>query len=93
MTPMNHPEQVMDLVFQIEKTNEAYTLEILGPEGVIIPTNDFSVNRDNISFTFSEPEEGVLLDCVFYGTNQQGYKGRCTDSNGKWAQFSMAPPK
>ena len=92
MTPMNHPDMITNLQFDISQESEGTRIEIWGPGGMIIPTQDVSVNRGHLSFTFLEPEQNVQLTCNFTGDNQSGFEGRCEDAEGKWAQFSLTPP-
>jgi hypothetical protein len=92
LAPMNHPEQMTPLTFDVGYDDETLTVVLGGPGGVAIPTRDVMHRGDSLHFVFDEPEEGVALHCGFAADGQDGYAGRCADADGKWAAVTMVPP-
>ncbi|MEM1056462.1 MAG: hypothetical protein AAGI52_13145 [Bacteroidota bacterium] len=91
LTPMNHPDMQTPVTFDIAYERADLTIALVGPDGQTIPTRDVIHAPPNLFFTFDEPEEGVTLRCVWARQEDDGWAGRCTDSEGKWARFEIAP--
>lgn len=89
---MNHPEMENPVSYKVTYTDDRLSISILDPGGALIPTNAPRLEGDTLFFSFNEPEEQVLLNCVLAKNNKKEYSGRCQDSEGKWAQFTMIPP-
>lgn len=93
LTPMNHPDMSNPIAYQVAHADGQLRINIIGPDGSPVPARDIRLEKDTLFFTFNEPEEQVPLDCAL-GENESGsYSGRCTDASGKWAAFSMTPPR
>lgn len=86
LTPMNHPDITNPLVFDVKY--EGTTLVSLE-----IQTQNPTVTRDTLFYSFNEPEEQVPLNCELAMDSVTEYSGRCTDADGKWAHFTMIAPK
>lgn len=93
LTPMNHPKMKNPVIYRVAYKKDKLTITIVGPGGVPIPVRDPHINSDTLYFAFNEPEEQVLLHCALGQIKSQGFAGKCTDATGKWALFTMMPPK
>lgn len=92
LTPMNHPEMANPVAYEVRYEDDALTIDLAGPGGASLSTRDLRLTADSLYFTFDEPEEDVALDCAL-GRDADGFVGRCTDAEGKWARFTMQPPR
>lgn len=92
LTPMNHPAMENPVSYDVRYAGDDLSIDLVGPGGAALPTRDVRLTSDTLHFTFDEPEEGVALDCAL-GRDDDGFAGRCTDVSGKWAHFTMRPPK
>lgn len=91
LTPMNHPDVVSPLTYEVRRADEQLALTLIS-EDVQTPARDVKVEGDTLSFVFNEPEAGVLLTCALARQTDASYAGRCVDAGGKWAHFTMKPP-
>ena len=91
LTPMNHPEMKNPVGYEISYQSGTLSIELIGPNGTVIKTQQPKAEADTLFFTFKEPEEQTLLDCAL-AKNTTGFAGRCTDPSGKWAHFTMVSP-
>lgn len=91
---MNHPDMVNAVRYDVSYENGDLSLLLIGPGGDSVKTQNAGVLGDTLFFDFTEPEEGVRLDCALGRTDGDGggFSGRCTDSAGQWARFTMNPP-
>jgi hypothetical protein len=92
LTPMNHPDVVSPLTYEVRRAGEELALTLVS-EDVQTPARDVEVAGDTLSFVFNEPEAGVLLTCALARQADASYAGRCVDAGGKWAHFTMKPPE
>lgn len=92
LTPMNHPEMKNPVAYEISYQSDTLEIELIGPNGSVIQTQQPKVEADTLFFTFKEPEEQIVLDCAL-AKNNTGFAGRCSDPSGKWAHFTMVAPK
>lgn len=92
LTPMNHPEIQNPVAYNVSYPDNRLSISVLGPGGEEIPTQNPRLQRDTLFFSFNEPEEQVLLDCALARKSDNTFGGRCSDSEGKWAEFTMEPP-
>lgn len=92
LTPMNHPNMENPVTYDVSYAGDALAVYLVGPGGATVPTRDLLLTADTLYFTFDEPEENVPLDCAL-GREEDGFAGRCTDADGKWARFTMRPPE
>jgi hypothetical protein len=88
---MNHPEMTTPIAYDVRYDGEGLAVNLVGPGGASIPTDRPHLDGDTLRFAFDEPDAQVRLSCVL-GQERDGYAGRCTDPDGKWARFSMKPP-
>ncbi len=92
LTPMNHPDLHQPVTYDVQSSNGALSIALVGPGGQAVPTRSVQLDPDTLFFTFDEPEEQVPLDCALVRDADE-LAGRCTDASGKWARFTMRPPK
>ena len=92
LTPMNHPEMSIPVNYSVTYTKSGLNISIIGSDGVPVKTENPRIARDSLLFAFNEPEEQVKLDCALVRNNEMDFTGRCTDSSGKWAEFTMVAP-
>lgn len=92
LTPMNHPDLVTPVTFDVSYDGDVPAIALVGPDGSTIPTRSVALTGDSLHFVFDEPEAGVPLQCAFAADGQSGYEGQCTDADGKWAAMTMVPP-
>jgi hypothetical protein len=92
LTPMNHPELSIPVNFDGTHTERGLKVTIIGSNGVPAVTRNPHLKDDTLFFVFDEPEEQVRLECALARTDTMGFSGKCTDSSGKWAMFTMIPP-
>ena len=92
LTPMNHPDMVMPLTFEVRRIHGKLSI-VLNNGETQTPTYGLTIEGDTLSFIFNEPEDQVELTCAFGRQADASYAGRCTDAGGKWAHFTMTPPK
>ena len=93
LSPMNHPEAATPITYDVAHEDDVLTIRLLGPDSLLIPTRGVTLASDTLFFTFDEPEEGVALECALAAAEAGSYAGRCEDAEGKWAYFTMVPPK
>ena len=92
LTPMNHPEMTNPIAYEVRSGEEGLTIDLVGAGDTPIPTRRPHLEGDTLAFSFTEPEEQVLLACSLGRVGSEGFAGRCTDESGKWARFTMEPP-
>lgn len=92
LTPMNHPDRVLPLTYEVSRADDGSLSLTLGSGDTQTPTRDVILDGDTLSFVFNEPEENVELTCALGRQADAGYAGRCTDAEGKWGHFTMTPP-
>lgn len=92
LTPMNHPDMVTPLTYDVRAEDGAYAIALVGPGGGAVPMRSVRLEGDTLRYVFNEPEEGVALRCALGRQGDGSYAGRCTDPDGKWARFTMTPP-
>lgn len=93
LTPMNHPEMKNEVSYNVEYVENGLQIELIGPGGNPIQTETPQMKNDSLFYSFDEPEEGVTLNCKLGKKESGSFEGRCSDASGKWAYFSMTPPK
>lgn len=93
LTPMNHPEMSIPVSYDVTYTERGLNVSIIGSDGVPVLTQNPHIERDTLFFVFIEPEEQVSLDCALARQDTSGFTGKCIDSSGKWAQFTMVSPE
>ncbi len=95
LTPMNHPEMMNPMGYEVSYEGDLLSIQIVGPDSSLIPTRNPRIENDSLYFQFDEPEEQVTLDCILARDKDpgEGFAGRCTDESGKWARFTMVPPE
>lgn len=92
LTPMNHPDMSIPVNYDVTYTESGLKVNIIGSNGVPVVTQNPRLEDDTLFFVFNEPEEQVALDCALARTDTRGFSGKCSDSSGKWAMFTMIPP-
>ena len=92
LTPMNHPDMVMPLTYEVRRIHGKLSIVLINGETRTL-TRSIAIEGDTLSFVFNEPEENVELTCALGRRADAGYAGRCTDAEGKWARFTMTPPE
>lgn len=92
---MNHPDMANPVVYDVTYNGNDLTLLLIGPDGDTIRTDDPRLVEDTLYFSFDEPEEHIRLDCALGRTSEHegSLAGRCTDTTGQWARFTMNPPE
>lgn len=93
LSPMNHPEIDNPVAYEVSYSDDELSVSVLGPGGETITTQNPVFEGDTLFFSFNEPEEQVLLNCALARTNGMSFEGRCSDTEGKWARFTMEPPQ
>jgi hypothetical protein len=93
LTPMNHPEMANPIAYDVGYEADALHIAVVGPEDTALPTRGVRLTADTLYFAFDEPEENVPLRCALGRENADHFAGRCTDTAGKWARFTMQPPE
>jgi hypothetical protein len=89
---MNHPDISYPIEYVVSYNRDNLILSIVGPDSVLVPTQDERIEGDSLFFSFTEPEQRALLKCAFGKKETGEFTGKCTDTSGKWAQFTMVPP-
>jgi len=89
---MHHPDVRTPLRFEVSDSAGSPSIEIHGPEGLILPTHEIAVSEAGVAFSFFEPEADVLLRCDLRFDDEGVLNGRCSDPYGKWAILRMRPP-
>lgn len=92
LIPMNHPDMSIPVNYDVTYTDNSLNVSIIGSNGVPVVTQNPYLKNDTLFFVFKEPEEQVDLECALARTDTSGFSGKCTDSSGKWALFTMIPP-
>jgi len=93
LTPMDHPDMQNPVGYDVSYKSDNLLINLIGPNNTSTATQNPCLERDTLFFAFNEPEEQVLLNCVLASNSNQGFAGRCTDPSGKWAHFTMRPPR
>ena len=93
LTPMNHPEINNSISYKISYPNDQLNIMLIGPNGTKTETREVYLRADTLFFTFDEPEEQVALNCALARERKGVFVGRCSDSAGKWARFTMKAPE
>lgn len=93
LTPMNHPDMANPVAYDVDYEGDVLQIALVGPSGAAVPTRDIHLSADTLRFTFDEPEENVPLQCALASDGAGGFAGRCADESGKWARFTMRPPR
>ena len=89
LVPMNHPDLMTPLTYAVRYREGRLLIDIDGAG----PTRDARLEGDTLRFGFTEPEEGVPLDCALGRQADGRLIGRCTAPDGQWARFTMIPPQ
>ena len=63
LTPMNHPEMVMPITYDVSHADGHLAVTLITGD-IQTPMRDAQVEGDTLSFVFNEPEANVLLTCV-----------------------------
>lgn len=92
LVPMNHPDLKTDLVYTVRYPDDKLEISIVGPDGSVLPTKNPRIADEVLLFSFIEPEQQAELHCELSRQWEGGFSGRCTDSEGKFALFTMIPP-
>lgn len=92
LTPMHHPDRPTPLRFGVSEVDGSPSIEIQGPDGLVLPTHGVTASEAGVTFSFSEPEAEVLLQCDLRFDRDGVLVGRCADPDGKWASLTMRPP-
>lgn len=92
LTPMNHPDLMTPLTFNVARVESGMDIAIEGPDGVGIGTREAMMDGDTLRFVFNEPEQNELLTCALGYDGPGRYSGRCADAGGKWATVTMTEP-
>lgn len=90
LTPMNHPEMQIPLTYYV---GPGLSLSIAPAEGTPVAVRALAVGADTLAFIFDEPDAGIPLACRLARRPDGAFAGRCTDAEGKWARFTMLPPR
>jgi hypothetical protein len=91
-SPMNHPESVSPIMYDVTHRNDVLAITLVGPDSLLMRTRGLRLTPDTLYFVFDEPEAGVALECALARAKEDRYEGRCEDADGKWATFTMVPP-
>jgi len=89
---MNHPEMSIPVNYDVVYTESGLAITIIGANGVPARVENIYLKEDALLFTFNEPGEQVALECSLSKTEMNCFTGRCNDSSGKWAQFTLVHP-
>lgn len=92
LTPMNHPDMVTPITYDVAYDADALVLTLGGPGAAVMPAHDVALDGDTLRFAFDEPADGVRLTCALGRQPEGSFEGRCADADGKWARFTMTPP-
>ncbi|NGP88089.1 hypothetical protein [Fodinibius halophilus] len=93
LSPMSHPDMENPVAYAVSyNENDELEIILIGPSGDPIQTRKPELKADTLTFSFKEPEEQVFLNCKLV-REQSAFSGKCTDMEGKWAQFTMNPPQ
>ena len=93
LTPMNHPDMNIPVNYRVSYNSNQLEIDIISSDSTLVPTRDIKYASDTLYFTFTEPEEGVQLDCALARVENDNFEGKCVDDAGKWARFRMIPPE
>jgi len=86
---MNQPSTRATLNYQVDYIEENVSLLIHSPGGKKIQTRALQLTKDSLFFSYNRPEQEEVLSCGLKRVNKNYYYGRCADSEGKWATFTM----
>ena len=93
LSPMNHPDMTIPVSYNVAYSLNKLDITIIGSNGAPVKARNPHIKEDTLYFAFNEPEEQVLLECALARQNSSEFSGKCVDSSGKWAQFTMAAPE
>lgn len=93
LTPMNHPDMQNQVAYNVSYESDKLQISLIGPNNSTVDVQNPRIEGDTLFFAFNEPEEHVLLRCALVGEEADGFAGRCTAPSGKWAHFTMRPPR
>jgi hypothetical protein len=89
---MDHPEMANPVSYDVSYPGGVLAIALTGPGGETIPTRAVRLDDDTLRFVFNEPDADLPLTCAL-GRDGDGFAGRCTDPDGRWARFTMLPPR
>lgn len=92
LSPMNHPEMSIPISYDVTYTDRGLDLSITGSNDIPVKTQNPYIAADTLFFVFNEPEEQVPLECALVRQSSGAFSGKCIDTSGKWAQFTMESP-
>lgn len=93
LTPMNHSDMSIPVNYDVTYKGNSLKISIIGSNEIPVATQNPHLINDTLFFAFKEPEEQVDLECALARTEAGEFTGKCTDSSGKWAIFTMIPPQ
>jgi hypothetical protein len=92
LSPMNHLDSPTPIQFEVRSDSGPLSIDLVGPDGSVIPLINPIFDHETIVYSFREPEQSVLLSCKLEMMGEGVYEGKCQDSEGKWALFRMIAP-
>ena len=89
VSSMDKPESRTTIRYQVDHSQENVSLKILGPRGMNIQTKGLEMTQDSLFFSYDKLDQSGSLSCGMKKVNKNYYYGQCTDTEGKWAVFTM----
>ena len=89
VSPMDFPNSRIILNYKVYDLGESVGLQIFSPGGTEIQTKNIQMTKDSLFFSYDKQKQQGEFSCGLEKVNKHYYYGRCTDSDGKWALFTM----
>lgn len=86
---MDKPDNRISLTYEVVQQQDSVSLQIFGPRGMNMQTNGIEMTKDTLFFTFIKMDQSGSFSCGLKKVNKNYYYGRCTDTEGRWAIFTM----
>ena len=89
LSPMDQADKRTDLKYLVDHTDDLLSLQIFGPRGLNIEPKEVQMANDTLFFSFDKLDQTGTNTCALRKINKKYYYGRCTDSDDRWAVFTM----
>lgn len=86
---IDKPDNRTTLKYEVDNQQENVSLQIFGPQGMYIETYGLEMTKDTLYFSFDKLDKTGLLSCALKKVNKNYYYGKCIDTDGRGALFTM----
>jgi hypothetical protein len=84
-------DDAVAVTYDVAGSGDSLAITMHGPGGRQLPFSHIRFENDTLLFEWSPGETNIR--CALVVQADGGYKGPCTDSEGKTGQLVMVPPK